>query len=104
MASAPQDITRSLQAFASGFHEQGKRLTELQANSPAAFEHVVLSLLLEARDTARFRFLIAYLSSRGLLPKCVQTLRGVDPGLSALVVELAERMTPDGSAAAVPVR
>lgn len=100
MASAPQDISRSLQAFASGFHEQGKQLSDLQTTSPATFQQVVLSLLLEARDTPRFRFLIAYLSSRGLLPRCVRALRGVDRGLAALVVELAERMVPDGAALA----
>jgi hypothetical protein len=97
MASAPQDISRSLQAFAAGFHEQGKQLSELQSSSPATFQHVILSLLLEARDTPRFRFLIAYLSSRGLLPQCVQALRRKDRGLAALVVELAERMLPDGT-------
>lgn len=100
MASAPQDISRSLQAFAAGFHEQGKQLSELQTTSPATFQQVVLSLLLEARDTPRFRFLIAYLSSRGLLPQCVRALRGVDRGLAAVVVELAERMVPDGAALA----
>ncbi len=100
MASAPHDISRSLQAFAAGFHEQGKQLSELQTTSPATFQQVVLSLLLEARDTPRFRFLIAYLSSRGLLPQCVRALRGVDRGLAALVVELAERMAPEGAALA----
>ncbi len=98
MASAPQDISRSLQAFAAGFHEQGKQLSELQASSPSTFQHVILSLLLEARDTPRFRFLIAFLSSRGFLPQAVQALRQVDRGLAALVVELAERMLPDGAA------
>lgn len=100
MATAPQDISRSLQAFAAGFHEQGKQLSELQASSPATFQHVIRSLLLEARDTPRFRFLIAYLSSRGLLPQCIQSLRQVDRGLAALVVELAERMLPEGLPAA----
>lgn len=96
MASAPQDITRSLQAFAAGFHEQGKQLSELQVSSPATFQQVILSLLLEARDTPKFRFLIAYLSSRGFLPQTLEGLRRVDRGLAALVVELAERMLPDG--------
>lgn len=105
MATAPQDISRSLQAFAAGFHEQGKQLSELQASSPSTFQHVILSLLMEARDTPRFRFLIAYLSSRGLLPQCIQGLRQVDRGLAALVVEMAERMLPEGlppALAAVP--
>lgn len=97
MASAPQDISRSLQAFATGFHEQGKQLSELQTASPSVFQHVVLSLLLEARDTPRFRFLIAYLVSRGLLTQCAGALREVDRGLAALVAELAERMMPDGA-------
>lgn len=100
MASAPQDISRSLQVFAAGFHEQGKQLSELQASSPATFQHVILSLLMEARDTPRFRFLIAYLSSRGLLPEYVQALRRKDRGVAALVSELAERMLPEGSAIA----
>ncbi|NWF84181.1 MAG: hypothetical protein HXY18_10165 [Bryobacteraceae bacterium] len=107
MATAPQDISRSLQAFAAGFHEQGKQLSELQASSPSTFQHVILSLLLEARDTPKFRFLIAYLSSRGLLAQFIRGLRQVDRGLAALVVELAERMLPEGlspaSAAGPPV-
>jgi len=102
MASAPQDISRSIQAFAAGFHEQGKQLSELQASSPSTFQHVILSLLLEARDTPRFRFLIAFLSSRGFLPQCVHALRQVDRGLAALVVELAERMLPDGATITAP--
>jgi len=97
MGTSTQDISRSLQVMAAGFHDQGKQLNELYTASPAAFHQVILSLLLEAKDTARFRFLIAYLAARGLLPESLAALRSVDRNGAAVVTELAERMMPPGT-------
>ena len=94
MGDLSVQIRAALGAFASESQQQGRRLRDLLDASPPAFTAVVRGMLLEARDTPELRYVVALLSSRGLLLGLLKELSLEDRGAAGVVAQLAQGMDP----------
>lgn len=94
MGDLSVQMRTALVAFASEHQQQGKRLRDLMESSPQSFLEVVRGILLEARDTPETRYLVALLSSRGMLVGVLRDVARLDRGAAGVVAHIAQRMDP----------
>lgn len=94
MGDIATQIRHAVEALSTNSQNQGRRLRELLDESPAVFQQVVAAMLGSARDTPELRYVIALLSSRGLLVPMLRDLSSTDRGAAGVVAQLAQRMDP----------
>ena len=95
MGDISSQIRHAVEALSTNSQNQGRRLRELLDESPAVFQQVVAAMLGSARDTPELRYVIALLSSRGLLVPMLRDLSSTDRGAAGVVAQLAQRMDPN---------
>lgn len=94
MGDLSVQIQAAVGAFAAESQQQGRRLRDLLDASPQAFLAVARGMLMDARDTPETRYVVALLSSRGLLLGLLKELAHVDSGAAGAVAQIAQRMDP----------
>ncbi len=94
MGDIATQIRHAVEALSTNSQNQGRRLRELLDEAPAVFQQVVAAMLGSARDTPELRYVIALLSSRGLLVPMLRDLSSTDRGAAGVVAQLAQRMDP----------
>lgn len=94
MGDIGTQLRLAVEALSANSQNQGRRLRELLDEAPAVFQQVVAAMLAGARETPELRYVIALLSSRGMLAPMLQDLSSRDRGAAGVVAQLAQRMDP----------
>ena len=94
MAHSPHEIQAALEAFSANTQLQGRKLRDMLDNSPEEFKGVVREFLLGAQDTPETRYVLALLSTRGLLLPFLEEIARSDRNTAAVLAQLVRRMDP----------